>query len=183
MHPLGHAICIGEKKRRLSCLQDLFKGDSLFVQFQPSSLAGEEDVMDKLTPARRSENMRRIRSKDTGPELVVRRMLRALGVGYRLHVRDLPGSPDIVMRRRRLIIFVHGCFWHHHPGCTRSFMPATRKDWWEEKLQKNVSRDVMAQGRLRDAEWTVRVIWECETQNLERLRERLVEIVFGGNGS
>ncbi|MGE5548241.1 MAG: very short patch repair endonuclease [Solirubrobacterales bacterium] len=135
--------------------------------------------MDKLTPTRRSENMRRIRGKDTGPEVVVRRALKGMGVGYRLHVRDLPGSPDIVMRGRRLVLFVHGCFWHQHEGCPRAFSPATRREWWSEKFERNKVRDNAAQAALRDQGWRVEVVWECETRNEPHLMERLAEIVFG----
>jgi len=135
--------------------------------------------MDKLTPARRSENMRRIRAKNTGPEMAVRLALRRMGVGYRLHVRDLPGSPDIVMRRRRLILFVHGCFWHQHEGCPRAFIPASRRGWWSEKFGKNKARDEAAQTALRGQGWRVEIVWECETRNEAHLVERLAEIVFG----
>ncbi|WP_268995510.1 very short patch repair endonuclease [Microvirga roseola] len=125
--------------------------------------------MDRVSPAKRRENMQRIKAKDSVPELAVRRTLRALGVHYRLHVRNLPGSPDIVIRRRRLVIFVHGCFWHRHPGCRRAYVPSTRTEWWLHKFQTNVDRDNRAIAALLEKGWKVFVIWECETKNQEIL--------------
>lgn len=135
--------------------------------------------MDKVPPARRSENMRRIRAKHTGPELLVRKALREMGLGYRLHVRDLPGSPDIVMHGRHLAIFVHGCFWHQHPGCRRAYIPSTRAEWWEEKFKRNMARDAAAITALKMAGWRVVIIWECETGNPAQLQKRLAETMDG----
>src|SRR5262245_61421886 len=100
--------------------------------------------MDKLTPKRRSENMRRIRSRDMEPELIVRRLVHGMGYRYRLHVKKFPGSPDIVFSRLRKVIFVHGCFWHQHedPRCKISRMPKSNLDYWKPKLERNHARDI-----------------------------------------
>lgn len=137
--------------------------------------------MDRISSERRSENMRRIRTRNTAPELVVRNALRQLGVGYRLHRTDLPGKPDIVMAGRRIALFVHGCYWHRHPGCPRAFVPTTRQEYWLPKLAANVERDRKVQRSLEEMGWTVVVVWECETRAAEPLRQRLAEAV--GEGS
>src|SRR5260221_11842644 len=98
--------------------------------------------MDTVTPSVRSRMMAAVRGKNTKPELIVRRIVHRLGGHYRLHGRDLPGSPDIVLPCRRLVLFVHGCFWHRHEGCIRSTMPSTRTEYWSEKFDANVARDV-----------------------------------------
>lgn len=133
--------------------------------------------MDSLPPAARSENMSRIRSRDTQPELRVRRALHAMGYRFRLHRRDLPGRPDIVLPKYRTVVFVHGCFWHRHPGCPNAAEPKTRAEFWRRKFEANVARDAKARAELERAGWKVVVIWECETENPETLdrviRERL----------
>ena len=113
----------------------------------------------------RSSNMARIRGKDTKPELEVRRRLWAAGFRYRLHVKLLPGSPDLVFPGRNTVIFVHGCFWHCHEGCKNFRLPKTRADWWAEKLARNKARDEDVQRQLEAAGWKVIVIWECEVEN------------------
>ena len=130
--------------------------------------------MDRLTPEERSRNMSRIRSKDTLPEILVRRILHRLGYRFRLHRRDLPGSPDIVLPGRRTVIFVHGCFWHRHPDCRNASTPKTRTAFWEEKFRRNVERDAHKEFELRNAGWHVATVWECETQDTDTLAERLV---------
>lgn len=105
--------------------------------------------------------MAAIRGKDTKPELVVRRALHAAGLRYRLHQRELPGSPDIVLTRHRAVVFVHGCFWHHH-GCSKSVWPKTRAEFWRRKITANRDRDVRVQYFLKTAGWRVFVVWECE---------------------
>ncbi len=132
--------------------------------------------MDKLTPAQRSENMSRIRGRDTNPELIVRRLLHSLGYRYRTHVRNLPGRPDIVFGSRRAVIFVHGCFWHRH-GCGLAYSPKTRPIFWEKKFQGNIARDKIAQGELRTEGWRVKVIWECELKNSARLSKVLIKFL------
>lgn len=133
--------------------------------------------MDHLDPEHRSENMRRVRGNDTRPELTVRRALHALGRRFRLHRRDLPGKPDIVLAKDRLAIFVHGCFWHRHDDCPRASTPSTRKEFWVAKFERTVVRDAEQAAALRAAGWRPEVIWECETRDSERLNERLRRIL------
>ena len=131
-------------------------------------------VADTLTADRRSEVMGRIRSKDTTPELRVRRLVHGMGYRYRLHAKGLPGRPDLVFRPRRKAIFVHGCFWHRHEGCSRSQIPKTRTGFWQDKLDGNVRRDQTNEAALRSDGWGVLTIWECETKyDPERLTRRI----------
>jgi len=132
---------------------------------------------DRLTTEQRSWNMSRIRSKDTKPELVVRRMLTAMGLSYRLHRTDLPGKPDVVLGPRRLVIFVHGCFWHRHPGCKEATMPAANRAFWQAKLEGNAARDQRHRAALRKLGWRTAVVWECETRKPERLARRLERLL------
>lgn len=113
--------------------------------------------------------MSRIRGKNTKPEMAVRRMLHAAGFRFRLHVKDLPGKPDIVLPKWRTVIFVHGCFWHRHEGCKDTTTPKTRTEWWLEKFAKNVANDLKKQSALEAAGWKVIVVWECEMKNAEEL--------------
>ena len=103
-----------------------------------------------------------IRGKDTSPELQVRRYLHAAGFRFRLHAKDLPGRPDLVLPKYNAVIQVHGCFWHQHPGCDLAVMPATRPDFWREKLEGNRDRDVRNKAKLEDMGWRVFELWECE---------------------
>ena len=121
--------------------------------------------------------MRKVRGRDTTPEMCVRRILHRAGYRYRLHARDLPGRPDIVFRRRRKVIFVHGCFWHRHDGCKRTTTPATRRAFWEDKFMANRKRDEAAVAALKRLGWDVVIVWECETTNAEKLRSRLVSFL------
>lgn len=121
--------------------------------------------------------MSRIRSTDTKPELIVRRLLTALGARYRLHRRDLPGKPDIVMAGRSLIIFVHGCFWHQHPGCREATMPSGNRAFWQAKLEGNTARDARHLRELKRAGWRVAVVWECETRDAAKLSRRLERLL------
>jgi DNA mismatch endonuclease (patch repair protein) len=133
---------------------------------------------DKLTKARRSWNMSRIRGKDTTPEKVVRSLLRRLGFRFRVHRRDLPGRPDIVLVRQRVAIFVHGCFWHRHRGCKNCTTPTHRRAFWVSKLEGNAARDKVHQRALRKLGWRPIVVWECQTEKaekLERLAQRLAQ--------
>lgn len=130
-------------------------------------------MADKLTPERRSENMRRIRSKDTKPELVVRQMLHRLGFRYRLHRRDLPGKPDLVFGPRRKVVFVHGCFWHQHPHCNEGRAPRSNTRYWAPKLARNVERDETARAALAEMGWSSATVWECELADLPALEARL----------
>lgn len=132
--------------------------------------------MDKVSKAVRSRNMSRIRSKDTTPEMIVRRLVHAAGFRYRLHARNLPGRPDLVFPRLRKAIFVHGCFWHRHRCRNGQVVPATRTAFWEAKFEANVSRDREARQQLRRSGWDVLVVWECATRvrDLSRLRDKLI---------
>lgn len=130
-------------------------------------------MADKISTERRSANMSRIRNKNTVPELSVRRALRSLGIGYRLHSKDLPGRPDIVLRSRKKVIFVHGCFWHRHPGCKFAYSPKSRESFWQQKFHSNVNRDEKNIQSLRHLGWNPVVIWECETKDWSNLREKL----------
>ena len=113
--------------------------------------------------------MSRIRSRDTRPELRVRRAAHRLGLRFRLHRRDLPGTPDLVFPGRRKAVFVHGCFWHSHSGCKYAYKPKSNVEFWQNKIQKNVDRDIRAKRELEAGGWDVIVIWECETKDDDRL--------------
>jgi DNA mismatch endonuclease, patch repair protein len=130
-------------------------------------------MVDGLTPERRSRLMSRVRSKDTTPELVVRRILVAFGIRYRLHRVGLPGRPDIVVPSRRTAIFVHGCFWHRHTKCRKASNPTTRADFWNEKFRRNVERDAKNVELLQKEKWRVLIVWECQTKDQDRLRATL----------
>lgn len=121
--------------------------------------------------------MRRIRAQDTAPEMRVRRLVHRLGYRYRLHRRDLPGRPDLAFPSRKKVIFVHGCFWHRHPGCSRTRTPKSRVSYWEEKFRSNVARDVRKQAELRTLGWDFLIVWECETHNLEEVARRVVDFL------
>ena len=112
-----------------------------------------------------------IRGRDTKPELRVRKALHSAGLRYRLHDRRLPGVPDLVFPARRIALFVHGCFWHRHPGCAATRLPKSRLDFWAPKLAGNVERDARQQAELIARGWTVMVIWECETRDPTKLAE------------
>ncbi|WP_273861194.1 very short patch repair endonuclease [Pseudomonas sp. LA5] len=131
--------------------------------------------MDIVDPARRSRMMATIRGKDTKPEMLVRRFLHAHGFRFRLHRADLPGKPDIVLPRLRSCIFVHGCFWHRHPGCRYAVLPKTRAEFWADKLEGNVERDRQAIEALRNAGWIVFIVWECELRDSETALQNLLQ--------
>ena len=118
-------------------------------------------MADTLTPQGRSERMSRIRGKDTGPEMALRRALHAMGLRYRLHVRDLPGRPDLVFPSRKAVVFVHGCFWHQHDGCSIANVPKSNVTYWQAKFMANRARDARTTRRLRALGWRVIVVWEC----------------------
>ena len=120
--------------------------------------------------------MQSVKSKDTGPELIVRRLLHAMGYRYRLHRRDLPGKPDIAFISRRKAIFVHGCFWHGH-DCPKGRLPKSRLDYWRPKLDRNKARDRTKEEQLKSLGWSVLVIWQCETVDKETLALRLQDFV------
>lgn len=130
-------------------------------------------MSDRLTKAERSALMARIRSKDTKPEMVVRRAAHRLRYRFRLHRADLPGTPDLVFPKHRLAVFVHGCFWHRHPNCRRATTPATNTEKWTEKFERNSRRDARVKSELEALGWTVLVIWECETRSEKALKCQL----------
>jgi DNA mismatch endonuclease, patch repair protein len=134
-------------------------------------------MVDVFTKQRRSEIMGRITSKDTQPERVVRRLLHRMGMRYRLYRSDLPGKPDIVLPRWKTVIFVHGCFWHRHPGCRRASIPSTRVAFWQRKLAANVARDAAAQGQLRELGWRVLVVWQCELSHIDEVMARITDFI------
>ena len=130
-------------------------------------------MTDVLTPEQRSRCMSAIRSKNTKPEMIVRSVTHCMGYRFRLHRKDLPGKPDLVFPRRRKAIFVHGCFWHQHPNCRFATRPATRAEFWAEKLDGNVARDEKHITALQELGWKVGVVWECEIRDLQRLELEL----------
>lgn len=123
----------------------------------------------------RSRNMAAIKGRNTTPEMTVRKMLHRLGYRFRLHRRDLPGTPDIVLPKYRTVIFVHGCFWHRHPDCRFTTNPKTNSEFWERKFFINVDRDKRQQRSLREAGWEVIVVWQCELFNIDLLAKQLNE--------
>lgn len=133
--------------------------------------------MDKLTPSARSALMARVRSKDTSPELLVRSMLHGMGFRFRLHRKDLPGSPDIVLPGRRKVVWVHGCFWHRHPGCKYASIPKSNHRFWDDKFKNNVRRDRSHQSRVEELGWEPLVVWQCELQDPEKLARKLARFL------
>ncbi len=129
--------------------------------------------MDTLTRAQRSERMSLIRSKDTKPEIVVRRLVHSMGYRYRLHDKKMPGHPDIVFRSRSKVIFVHGCFWHLHRDCPHCRPPKSRQDYWRPKLKRNAERDEQVRRELHNLGWRSLVIWECELANSNKLARKI----------
>jgi len=126
--------------------------------------------VDTVPPSKRSEVMARVRSKDTRPELFVRRLVFAMGYRYRLHAKGLPGCPDLVFSSRQKVIFVHGCFWHRHENCALARMPKSRLGFWRPKLEGNKRRDVKNMKRLAREGWKVLTIWECQLNDSVRLQ-------------
>jgi DNA mismatch endonuclease (patch repair protein) len=133
--------------------------------------------MDVFDAKQRSEIMSRIRSRDTTPELSVRRAAHAMGLRFRLHRRDLPGNPDLVFPRHKVALFVHGCYWHQHAGCRRSSSPKSRQEYWIPKLAANVARDERSVIALAALGWRAVVVWECEAPDSIVVRERLLSLL------
>ena len=134
-------------------------------------------MTDVYPPLKRSAVMRRVKGRDTAPELAVRRLLWSLGARYRLHRADLAGKPDIVLPSRRLAVFVHGCFWHGHDCRRGARAPKANRDYWLAKIAGNRARDASVRDRLAHAGWRVEVVWECELRDLPRLRTRLERLL------
>lgn len=128
--------------------------------------------MDTFSPNQRSEIMRRVRSTGTRPEMIVRNIVRRIGVRYRSCALNLPGKPDLVVRSQRKAILVHGCFWHAH-GCVASKLPKSNRSYWKNKQLKNAARDTRIASALRSRGWKLMVIWECQIRNGNRLQSRL----------
>ena len=124
----------------------------------------------------RSRNMSAIKSKNTKPEIKVRKVLHSMGYRFRLHSKNLPGSPDIVLPKYKTVIFVHGCFWHRHENCKYASTPKTRKDFWNKKFEVNIKRDSEIQDKIKNLDWKSVVIWECETKNIENLRDKIINV-------
>ena len=138
-----------------------------------------EIMADHLSSERRSWNMSRIRSKNTSSERAVRSLLHKMGYRFRLHQGNLPGKPDIVLKKHNTIIFCHGCFWHQHRNCRRATIPKTNQDYWLPKLERNVTRFNDVRKQLESLGWRVAVIWECQTNYAQALRDRLA-LSLGG---
>ena len=130
-------------------------------------------MSDVFSPEKRSQIMRRVRGRDTRPERKVRSLLTQMGLRYRLHRRDLPGSPDVVFARKRVALFVHGCFWHGHDCARGARTPKANADYWLRKIGRNRARDADVQRRLAESGWRTLVVWECELKDEARLAERL----------
>jgi DNA mismatch endonuclease (patch repair protein) len=137
--------------------------------------------MDTLTRAERSERMALIRGRDTKPELVVRKIARSFGHRLQLHVSNLPGKPDLVFPKLRKVIFVHGCYWHRHPGCSLARLPKSKLRFWIPKLTENRRRDLRNIARLRRENWSVSVVWECRLKNPALLTKRIKKFLEGND--
>jgi len=133
--------------------------------------------MDSLAKEHRSWNMSQIKGKNTAPEMRVRKTLFRMGYRFRLHRKDLPGCPDIILPRYETIIFVHGCYWHRHQGCKNLYTPKTRIDFWTEKFAENVERDRRHERELNKLGWNVGIVWECETEDETLLIQRIENIM------
>lgn len=127
--------------------------------------------MDTRSPEQRSYIMRSVRSRNTGPELIVRKLLHGVGFRFRLHKKGLPGRPDVVLRKHRAVVFVHGCFWHGH-GCSKGRLPKSRLRFWTGKIERNRARDAESVRSLEAAGWRVLTIWQCETKDTDGLLRR-----------
>ncbi len=137
--------------------------------------------MDTLTKERRSWNMSRIRGSNTSPELAVRSLLHRMGYRFRLHRRDLPGKPDIVLPKYKTVIFVHGCFWHRHRGCRFAYTPKSRIEFWEAKFAENLDRDRRARRELLKQGWRVVIVWECWTKDSSMFGDCLSKLLSQTN--
>jgi len=131
--------------------------------------------MDHLTKEKRSWNMSLIRSRNTRPEVFVRSVVHRLGLRFGLHKSDLAGKPDIVLRRHKAVIFIHGCFWHQHRNCKRSNIPKSNKKYWTPKLERNIERDKINKRNLRKEGWRVIILWECQARDPEELKLELIK--------
>lgn len=133
--------------------------------------------MDIVTPEKRSRMMAGIKGKNTKPEMLVRKLLHGMGFRFRLHRKDLPGSPDLVFARLKKVIFVHGCFWHRHLGCKFAYTPKSNTQFWLDKLETNKRRDALALDAVEALGWEVLIVWECEVANLPALTQKLTSFL------
>lgn len=136
-------------------------------------------MIDVVSPEVRSRMMSGIQGKNTKPELVIRKFLHARGFRFRLHRKDLPGRPDLVLQKYRCVVLVHGCFWHRHPGCAYATTPGTRKEFWAEKFEKNVVRDGINIDALQASGWRVLVVWECGLKHAMDVVAQIDEFITG----
>ncbi|WP_318012052.1 very short patch repair endonuclease [Mesorhizobium sp. CA7] len=143
----------------------------------PQKTSFQKMTLFENVPAARRHLMSKVRSKNTKPELILRRHLHSLGYRYRLHQAKLPGSPDIVFGPRKAAIFVHGCFWHRHHGCPKATTPKARKEFWEAKFRANIERDARKISELSQIGWRVMIVWECETSDLESLNPKVASFL------
>jgi DNA mismatch endonuclease (patch repair protein) len=134
-------------------------------------------MTDVFSPEKRSDVMRQVKAKGTTPELKVRKLLWGMGLRYRLHRKDLPGAPDIVLPGRKIAVFVHGCFWHGHDCARGARVPKQNRPYWTQKIERNRQRDVRTQAELRANGWTPLVIWECELKDVGALSARLNDAI------
>ena len=134
-------------------------------------------MTDVFSEEKRSYVMSCVSSKDTKPEKIVRSFLHRSGFRFRLHARDLPGKPDVVLAKHKTAIFVHGCFWHRHPGCKRTTTPKTRREFWVEKFKKNIRRDNLNYKKLKEQGWEVMVVWACKLEKIKSREEALKNLV------
>ena len=167
-YDIGPGVPEGQIRKLKLCGQSNHNGGSgrvgIHCAQQPSATQGlRASHSRRVVVVDRSENMRRIRSKDTAPELIVRGLVHSLGYRFRLHRADLPGRPDLVFPSRKKVIFVHGCFWHQHICISRK--PRSNQQYWLPKLQRNVARDAQHKSDLRRLGWRCLVVWECEVKN------------------
>jgi DNA mismatch endonuclease (patch repair protein) len=147
---------------------------------QPFALCSSTEIdrliecpMDRISIEERSRQMSLVRSKDTKPELFIRKLLFSMKFRYRLHAKDLPGKPDLVFRSQKKAIFIHGCFWHRHTGCSKATTPSSRTEYWLPKFARNVERDQETLEKLHAMGWQALVVWECELKNMDVLATRL----------
>jgi len=137
-------------------------------------------MADIFTSEKRSWIMSRVKGTNTKPEVIIRSIIHRMGFRFRLHRKDLPGKPDIVLSRHKKVIFVHGCFWHGHRNCRRSARPSTNRDFWNNKLSGNVKRDKKKIRELRKLGWKVLVIWECGLKKIDRIESKLTRFLCNG---
>jgi DNA mismatch endonuclease (patch repair protein) len=139
-------------------------------------------MTDVFAPEKRSWLMSHIKGKNTKPEIKVRKMIYSMGYRYRLNVKELPGKPDIVLRNRRKVIFVHGCYWHGHKDCSRAHRPSSNIDFWNDKIEANMRRDEKVIRELKAAGWSVFIVWECQLRHAEEVEKRLRDFLGGNEG-